>query len=676
MRSLRIHSRLLLALSLLVLAVPQAESAGPPTPEKVGVVTGAVVGGLAGATAYVQDPANEDAAYKAFATGAPIALAVGAAAHQAWACSAAFRNLASYANAGQKLIRGKGTAQLDAESYRIFEKVRLNPGAEVSAEELALLSDKGHGPLFDLYRRSAMFTGKLNHLLAMPARSGPLQAREGMEKGRLAKVWSRAQRVFFPGLPVGTQAKLERIYGRALRSGNFELKPSDLAYLKSAGYDEDFARLAEEAKTNLTGLRTASTIRSIGNNARFSVIVAAPVVAVVAPAFQSDRITSPEELQKRVAVTKGLQLMFLGQGANDVMVKLGDQAIVFGMDPSRQIPRAKFYSKEKLVEFEKDLARDKMNYNRIAFNSTPEENKRVMAKIKEFVTRTRTRPDGGKEVDVRSYLDAPLAEVYRVLQEELGLPPAPIVKRHNDFMPAYFGALRFFQGKDGRIKDYYRARTNEDSGSAGAEAAVAALKAYQSTLMYSSIGSKMITGSALALDAYGTTRSQHVEEVEAFAKKNEEAALKNFYKDQIKRGFEGGEDNSTPEHHAKLQVVIAARPLADLPEELLLQTEELDRRTKEIRAMKESRALSDFEVKGLAGSEISLLLMAKMMGMPVAGLTADSAARLLAAKILEEEAAKSPNGKPSRSLAPDAKIGEVWQVILKKAHELKKAFEN
>lgn len=421
-------------------------------------------------------------------------------------CATAFRKMASTLKANWQAVRGKATLNLDPESFALFERVRLNPAAEISTAEMELLRTNGNEELFRRYQEASVALKSINHFYAVAARSRPMKNRSfSWTRGMLDSLPA----VFAPGLPVGITGRARLIYQRALRSPDFVLSAQEEEFLRTWKFWEDFQRFEAEGRRYRKEFLASNAVGNMANNLRWGWIASAGMGAPLIPYLTADRISSPEELKARVeAIKGGVQLLVSDSPTKTVMLRTDTEGVMFGGG------KAKFYRGEKLKELEEEIAAERLDYSRIAFRADADEAKRVMKAAKEFVTRTRTGTDGQKELDVRAFVDAPLAEAYKILEDGLGLPPAPIVKRHDSYMGAYFGVMKFLGGKDGRVQDYFRARAGENSPSEWQDAADAATSAYLNGLLYASKSGKLLLPPALALDAMPTTRRQTVLKIE------------------------------------------------------------------------------------------------------------------------------------------------------------------
>lgn len=427
-----------------------------------------------------------------------------------------------------QLYRGQTLAKLDQESLAIFERVRANPEMKLTTEELAHLRERGLEPGFDAYQNTNETVQKINRLVALSKRSQPIpngnkKPWAGYKKwatdavdfvaygatGKLPLNWYKTERWFLDylgaflapsGRFTGPTRYAAHVYTKALREDNFVLGKYETMMLKRYGFLEDFQRFTTEAREYRKDFLTLSEVRDAGDALKWGVALTA-AGAVAAGPLVTERITDAEALEKKVSGIKGgVQLMFSDDPRVPPILRTRTQAVIFNANA------AKFVSGEKLAAFDRELAESDVNYNRVVINATSEEVNKVMAKAKEFVTRTRDAPpiEGQKTkvLDSRSYVDSGLAESYKILQSELGFPPAPIVKRYPDFMSAYFGLMKV--GGSTRVKDVFAARVSAESETPTKEALGKGAEAYIDSMLYV-FSPKLMGGGALTVDSLPNT---------------------------------------------------------------------------------------------------------------------------------------------------------------------------
>jgi hypothetical protein len=385
-------------------------------------------------------------------------------------CPGLFSRIKNQITAPVNLYTGRATGKLDERAFAIFERYRLNPDAALSAEEQEFLRSKNLDILFGRYRDTNSFVKKINELMAIPARSQPITANS---KNFRRSVLDLEMKILLPGLPVAPTEAAERLFARALRSNNYELTEKETAFLKQWSLLEDFQRFAKEAPQHRGAFLLATRVRESANYARWGLIGTGMVGTATLP-FMAERVSDPEVLAKKAAEFKGgIQLIYGDEPEGFAIIRSTSQAIELKGNG------AKFYKGEKLKELEKKLVDKSLNYNQVFLRANSEEVNKVLDKAKEFVTRKRTTADGKLELDARFFLDAPLGEAYKILQSELGLPPAPLVKRNEAIILSNFSLMKKFgDPKQGRVREVLRVRGKEGSDSEHKEAFLNAVSAY------------------------------------------------------------------------------------------------------------------------------------------------------------------------------------------------------
>ncbi|MGZ3713206.1 MAG: hypothetical protein ACXVBE_15690, partial [Bdellovibrionota bacterium] len=256
-----------------------------------------------------------------------------------------------------------------------------------------------------------------------------------------------------------------------------------------------------------------TNVREGANDLRWAVIMGAEAGAAFMPFYLSERVDSEEARVERAAKLKGgIQLLFSEDPDYPVILKSPNQAVVFNMLGAkfyrREIPGSNNPPKEKddLAVLEKKLASGKVNYNQVFLRANNEELNKVMTKAKAFVSVNRTQPDGTKEFVNVMHIDSPLGEAYKILESELGLPIAPVVKRSEPLMTAYLSAQKTMgDPATRRVREVLRVRLREDSPSERKEVLDNMASIYSSAMLYLGAGAGMITAGALGVDALPNT---------------------------------------------------------------------------------------------------------------------------------------------------------------------------
>lgn len=436
-------------------------------------------------------------AWLAFALLAPPAIAAEEA-----GCPGKFSRLLNKADANWSLYSGRATGSLEEDVFAIFEKVRKNPGTEISAEELEYLKAQGLDLIFRKYQNTNAIIRKINQVIGTNRRSQPISR-------DFLKNWQRTgldfiSSYFAPGIPVGPHSKAKVIFQKAIETMNFDLAPEKAAFLKKWKLWDDFLRLKSEAAEYRDGYLMATRLRRVGNALRWGLVGGAALSNAIVPIADTERVDSEAALKEKLgAGDKGLRLIFSTDARLPAMLRTESGAVVF----RKKV--ATFYSGPRLQELEEQIAKDKISYNQVFIRASKAEARRVMDRAREFVVTKQIVDRGRDYASNTKYVDEPMAEVYKILTKQLGMAHAPIIKRTESLMLTYLSLMKRFENpRTGRVKRIIRVRPLETAPSVEREALRGALDAYLGGMFYIGSNSAYFTVPMLGVDALPTTKYQ------------------------------------------------------------------------------------------------------------------------------------------------------------------------
>jgi hypothetical protein len=352
-----------------------------------------------------------------------------------------------------KLYGGRLTSGLDAKSFSIFERIRLDSGAELTPVEQEWLKEKGLDKALAQYRGSGSLVRGLNHLVALSRRDKPLEWKSLNWKQK-ARKWMRSYFSF--GLPTGPKARAERIFSKFIESPDLQLTPSEQNFLSEWHLESELARFRKELAQNRKGFLVVSRIEKVGSMAKWGILGSSAAVAAILgqilqkdlgldESFDSDH---PDGIHKRGTLEliipvnsnnpKLMPILIVGGGV--FKFDYGNVSFDLMSDPDDPSARS---------EILKQLRESHAEFYRIRLKATPQQ-------ISELTDLSHL----GKYVDMGSgnpvYVDTPSGEIYRILSRELGLPPLPLVNRSSEALLDYFKLLKTIEVKNGPVEEIYR----------------------------------------------------------------------------------------------------------------------------------------------------------------------------------------------------------------------------
>ena len=164
---------------------------------------------------------------------------------------------------GVRFYTGRATRELDSRSFALFDRVRANPTAEISGEELEHLRAQGALNLFERYRDSARIVREFNHARGLLARSQP----GNIERSFLPRWGNRLRAIFLPLLPDIRLGRVRSVYERFLNEENLlieNLSAAELGLVTRAGLRSDLERFVGDLEDYRSGFSFLTRVRSSG----------------------------------------------------------------------------------------------------------------------------------------------------------------------------------------------------------------------------------------------------------------------------------------------------------------------------------------------------------------------------------------------------------------------------
>jgi hypothetical protein len=373
-------------------------------------------------------------------------------------CSLGFAKLKDDYNF-YKLYRGNLTAKLSEQDYAIFEKVRLDPEAELTPEEVSHLQGAGLGKSLDRYRATSQFVRQVNHVVALSARSKPLNLRSP-DYVHFMQRWGT--KILSSGLPIGPEATARKIFRKALYNPTSSLSPKDADFLRTWNLTDDYERLQRELETQRAGFLRLDRISTVENRIAWGLKGSAAVAAAVLGQTEHKEMSIAEGFDQNnpnAMQPEGTVELLLPKAPNPAVLMVDGLGFVFDPLEVKILKGDEAYN-----EISSLYQLNKIDHVRIRFRASEEEHDALIDKLVNYVSRTKMK-DRKKVLSKRVYFDLPGGEAFRILRTQFHLPPFPVANKNSEFLVDYFKMLKMIPlgEKESRVSEVYRVESNTSS---------------------------------------------------------------------------------------------------------------------------------------------------------------------------------------------------------------------
>lgn len=355
------------------------------------------------------------------------------------------------------LYSGKLTAGLDERSFAIFEKIRLDPAAELAEAEQSWLKERKLDSVLTQYRATAKLVRDVNHVAALSARSKPLNWNTLSWKQK-ARKWLTSWMAGF-GVVSSVDSRAQAIFAKFIDDPSVVLTASDQEFIKMWQLEGELARFQKELEQNRNGFAVLGQIKKVGTNIKYGILGTAVVGTVALEQTLQTDITREESFDPKRSDSikkQGTVELILPAASGDaeaypiLIAGVG----VFKFNPMHVSWDLMQDSNDPSVRSEimNSLQNSRGTFYRIRFNASAEQIKELSddAHLPKYIDQGNGQP---------LYFDTPTAEVYRILHQEFKLPPLPIMNRMGNGsteLVNYFKLLKATGGSAGPVQEIYR----------------------------------------------------------------------------------------------------------------------------------------------------------------------------------------------------------------------------